>query len=115
MIMRMRIRTLLGLVLLVALALAAFTWYIHVPPWHPSGGMIGWSQAAIESKLGAPAQVFDYDIPSPVAASPMPSPPAKYRTLVFSGLDGHFVARLQASSQGYVCFRSSWAEGGTYY
>ena len=113
--MRIRLRTLLGLVLVVALGLAAYASYVHVPPWHPSGGMIGWSQAAIESRLGPPSQVFEYDIPTPLDPPAPPSPPGAYRTLVFSGFDGHFVARLKAADQGYVCFRSSWFEKETYY
>jgi hypothetical protein len=113
--MRIRLRTLLGLVLVVALALKAYASYMHVPPWHPSGGMIGWSQKAIESRLGPPDQVFESDVSFPVAQSAGPSPPGTYRTLVFSGEDGHFVVRLKAAANGYVCFRSSWVETGTFY
>ena len=113
--MRIRLRSLLGIVLAVALALAAYASYVHVPPWHPSGGMIGWSQKAIESRLGAPYQVFEHDIRTPDEQSAGPSPPGTYRTLVFNCDDGHFVVRLKAAAKGYVCFRSSWVEAGTYY
>ena len=101
--------------LAVAVALAAYARYVHAPPWHASGGMIGWSQEAIESRLGAPDQVFEYDSPTPDEQSAGPSAPGTYRTLIFSGYDGHFVVRLKAAARGYACFRSSWLEAGMYY
>jgi hypothetical protein len=113
--MRIRLRTLLGFVLGIALALAFCTSYVVIPPWERAGGMIGWSQAAIESRLGPPAQVFEYDVPDPHAQSIRPRPPGTYRTLVFSRFDGRFVAWLKAEETGYVCFGSSWVEKGTYY
>jgi hypothetical protein len=77
--------------------------------------MIGWSQAAIESRLGPPSQVFEYDIPDPPAHPVGPTPDETYRTLVFRSFDGRFVVWLKAEAQGYVCVRSSWVEKGTYY
>jgi hypothetical protein len=111
----MRLRTLLGLVIAVALALAAYKWFVHVPPWHSSGGMIGWSQKAIEARLGAPYQFLEEDTPTPDEQSARPSLPGTYRTLYFRSDDGHFVVRLKATAEGYVCFRSSWVEARTYY
>jgi hypothetical protein len=113
--MRIRLKTLLGLVLAIALVLAFYASYVHRPPWHRSGGMIGWSQAAIESRLGPPSQVFEYDVPDPHAQSIRPTPDGTYRTLVFRSFDGRFVVWLKAEAQGYVCVRSSWVEKGTYY
>jgi hypothetical protein len=113
--MRIRLRTLLALVFVTALALAAYKWFMYAPPWDASGGMIGWSESAIESRLGAPFEIFEYDIPDPPAKFGPPNPPGTYRTLVFRGSDGHFVARMKASTQGYVCFISAWVEKETYY
>src|SRR5690348_18217506 len=111
--MRIRLRTLLGFVLGIALALKFYASVIHVPPWHRAGGMIGWSQAAIESRLGPPSEVFERDVPDPHAQSIRPRPPGTYRTLVFSRFEGRFVAWLKAEENGYVCFGSSWLEKGT--
>jgi hypothetical protein len=77
--------------------------------------MIGWSQAAIESRLGPPSQAFEYDLADPLARSIRPRPAGTYRTLVFSGFDGRFVVWLKAEAKGYVCFGSSWIEKGAYY
>ena len=113
--MRIRLMTLLVLVLGIALVLGFYVSYVHLSPWHRAGGMIGWSQAAIESRLGPPAQVFEYDVPDPHAQSIRPTADGTYRTLVFSGFDGRFVVWLKAEAQGYVGVRSSWVEKGTYY
>jgi hypothetical protein len=113
--MRFRLRTLLGLMLAAALALALYVSYFLNPPWNRAGGMIGWTQAAIESRLGTPSQVFEYDLPDPHAQSIRPRPPGTYRTLVFSRFDGRFIAWLKAEAEGYVCFGSSWSEKGAYY
>ena len=113
--MRIRLRTLLGFVMGIALALAFCTSYVVIPPWERAGGMIGWSQAAIKSRLGPPSQIFECDVPDPHSQSIRPRPPGTYRTLVFSRLDGRFVAWLKAEETGYVCFGSSWVEKGTYY
>ena len=42
--MRIRLKTLLGLVLGAALALGFYVSFVHNPPWNRSGGMIGWSR-----------------------------------------------------------------------
>jgi hypothetical protein len=112
---RIRLKTLLGLVLGTALALGFYVSFVQNPPWHRVGGMIGWSQAAIESRLGAPSQVFEYDVPDPHAQKIRPRSPGTYRTLVFSRFDGRFVVWLKEGDQGYVCYGSSWAEKCTYY
>ena len=112
-----RLKTLLGLVLCVALILAAYVLYTHTAPWEESGGMIGWSQAAIENRLGRPAKVIESDVQDSQAREIGPSPPGPgtYRTLFFSGVDGQFVVRLKAENVGFVCFRSFWTDKGCYY
>jgi hypothetical protein len=112
--MRIRLRTLLGLVVAIALALAFFASFVHTPAWHRADGMIGWSQAAIESRLGPPSQVFERDVADLHIQSLISLPPGTYRTLVFSRFDGRFVAWLRAEEKEYVCVRSSWVEKGTY-
>jgi hypothetical protein len=110
-----RLKTLLGLVLGIALILAFYVWYTHVAPWEPSGGMVGWSQADIESRLGQPAKVVEGDVRDPVAQQIGPKPPGTYRTLFFSGTDGQFVVLLKAEKKGFVSFRSYWTDKGRYY
>jgi hypothetical protein len=110
-----RLKTLLGLVLGIALALAFYVWSQHVPPWERSGGMIGWSQVAIEERLGPPAKVVEGDLQDPQAQKIGPRPPGTYRTLYFSGIDGQFIVRMKAEKQGFVCFRSLWTDKGCYY
>jgi hypothetical protein len=110
-----RLKTLLGLVLGIALILAFYVWYTHVPRWEGSGGMIGWSQAGIESRLGQPAKVVEGDVRDPEAQLIRPRPPGTYRTLFFSGIDGQFVVLLRAENDGFVCFGSSWTDKGCYY
>jgi hypothetical protein len=112
---RFRLKTLLGLVLGIALVLGFYVTFVQNPPWNRVGGMIGWSQAAIESRLGAPSQVFEYDLPDPHAQNIRPRTPGTYRTLVFSRFDGRFIVWLKEGDQGYVCYGSSWSEKGTYY
>lgn len=117
--MRLRIRihlkVLLALVLFVAMGLRLYLTCIDVPAWHRAGGMIGWSQSAIESRLGPPSQVHEFDLADPHAQKVRPRVPGVYRTLVFSRLDGRFIAWMKAEAQGYVCFGSCWAEKRTYY
>jgi hypothetical protein len=110
-----RLSTLLGLVLGVALVLASYVSFLHAPAWDRAGGMIGWSQAAIQSRLGPPSQVVEHDVQDPHAQSIRPRPAGTYRTLVFSGFHGRFVVWLKAEGEGYVCFVSSWIEKGRYY
>jgi hypothetical protein len=77
--------------------------------------MIGWSQAAIDSRLGPPSQVLERDVPDPHARFIRPRPPGTYRRLIFRRFDGRFVVWLKAEEKGSVCFGSSWVEKGTYY
>ena len=112
---RFGMKTLLGLVLGAALILASYAWYVRAPSWDKAGGMIGWSQAAIESRLGAPVQLAEGDLGDQHARRIRPMPPGRCRTLVFRDFDGEFVARLKAGGDGFVCFGSSWVEKGRYY
>jgi hypothetical protein len=113
--MRIRLRGLLGIVLGVALSLGFYVTFMQNPPWHRAGGMIGWTQAAIEAQLGTPSQVFEYDLPDPHAQEIRPRPTGSYRTLIFSRFNGRFIAWLKDGDQGYTCFGSSWTERGCYY
>jgi hypothetical protein len=110
-----RLKTLLILVVGIAPILAFYVRYTHVAPWERSGGMIGWSQADIESQLGQPAKVVEGDVRDPDAQQIGPKPPGTYRTLFFSGIDGQFIVLLKAENDGFVCFRSSWTDKGCYY
>jgi hypothetical protein len=110
-----RLKTQLSLVLGIALILAFYVRYTHSAPWERSGGMIGWSQADIESRLGQPATVVEGDARDPVARQIGPKPLGTYRTLFFSGIDGQFVVLLKAENDVFVCFRSSWIDKGCYY
>lgn len=112
---RFGLKTLLGLILGIALVLGFYVRFVQNPPWNRAGGMIGWSQAAIEAQLGAPSQVFECDLPDPHAQKIRPRSPGTYRTLVFNHLDGHFVVWLKEESQGFVCCGSSWSEKRLYY
>jgi hypothetical protein len=114
--LRFGLKRMLGLVLGAALVLAVYVSYLHTVPWDTAGGMIGWSQAAIESRLGRPAQVVEKDVPDPHAQRIRPRPAGGvYRTLVFKTFDGTFVAWLKAENDEYVCLGSSWIEKGLYY
>jgi hypothetical protein len=115
--LQFRLNALLGLVLCVALILAAYVWYTHTAPWEASGGMIGWNQTAIESRLGRPAKVLEGDVEDFQAQEigPRPPGPGTYRTLFFRGIDGQFVVRLKAENEGFVCFRSLWTDKACYY
>ena len=110
-----RLKTLLSLVLGIALVLAFYVRCTHVAAWERYGGMIGWSQADIESRLGGPAKVVEGDVRDLEAQKIGPTPPGRYRTLFFSGIDGEFVVLLKAENDGFVCFRSSWTDKGCYY
>jgi hypothetical protein len=110
-----RLKTLFGLVVGVALILAAYVWYTHTAPWEASGGMIGWSQAYIEDRLGPPARVVEGDVPDPHAQKIRLRPPGSYRTLFFRGSDGQFIVWLKEGSDGFACFGSSWTDKGCYY
>ncbi len=110
--MRIRIglKALLVLVVFVAVGLRLF-----LPFWERAGGMIGWTQSAIEARLGPPSQVYEFDVADPHAQTIRPRVPGVYRTLVFSRLDGRFVAWMKAEAQGYTCFGSSWSDKRVYY
>lgn len=112
---RFGLKTMLGIVLAIALFIGFYVTFLQNPPWHRAGGMIGWSQTAIEARLGPPSQVFEYDIPTPPDQFGPPRPAGTYRTAVFTSFNGRFVVRLKAEARGYVCFRSSWVEKGCYY
>jgi hypothetical protein len=110
-----RLKTLLGLVVGVALILAAYVWHTHTAPWEASGGMIGWSQAAIEDRLGPPARAVEGDVPDPHAQKIRPRHPGSYRTVFFCGSDGQFIVWLNEGSDGFVYFGSSWTDKGCFY
>src|SRR5262245_13013864 len=108
--------TLLGLVAVCAIGLAAYARHrgsrTH---WERTGGMIGWSQGAIESRLGPPAETFDVELPDANGQIGRPAPPGSCRTLIFRTFDGTFVVWLSEGNGGHRCFRSKWAERNTYY
>jgi hypothetical protein len=108
-------KSLLGLVLGAALVLACYVWFVRVPAWDRAGGMIGWSQASIESRLGPPAQVLEGDVGDANARKIRLKPPGACRTLVLRNFDGEFVVRLTAERERFVCFGSSWVNKGVYY
>jgi hypothetical protein len=112
---RFRLKTLLGLVLGVALILAFYASFLRYPPWEKAGGMIGWSQSRIELRLGKPAVMVEGDVQDAHAQKIRPRPPGTYRTLVFHNLDGEFVVWLKAEDDGFFCFGSSWVEKRRYY
>jgi hypothetical protein len=113
---RFRLTALLLAVLVIALGLAAVVRYRQSStPWEVAGGMIGWSQTAIESRLGPPARVIEGDAGDADAKQLRPKPPGRCRTLVFRDFDGEFVVRLAAEGDRFVCFGSSWTEKRRYY
>jgi hypothetical protein len=77
--------------------------------------MIGWSQAAIESRLGAPTEVVQVELPDANGQQLRPAPPGPCRTLTYRTFDGTFVVWLNGGNGGYSCFRSKWAERSMYY
>src|SRR4051794_32630372 len=104
--LRFRITTLLGLVLLFAVGLSAYIQY-RAPrtPWERAGGMIGWSQTAIESELGSPDEVVDGDAPDPHAQRSRLRLPGTYRTFVYRTFDGRFVVWMRDAADGsFECF-----------
>ena len=112
---RFGMKTLLGLVLVAALTLAGYARFARVPAWDRTGGMIGWSQASIEARLGPPALVVEGDVGDANAQKVRPKPPGSCKTLVFRTFDGEFVVRLKAEKDQFVCFGSSWTNKGRYY
>jgi hypothetical protein len=112
---RFGLKTMLGLILGIALVLAAYVSFLQNPPWQRAGGMIGWSQAALESRLGKPSRAFEYSLPDPHGQPILLNTTGPYRTLVFSRFDGVFIAWLEKRDRGYVCARSSWSDRQTYY
>jgi hypothetical protein len=77
--------------------------------------MIGWTQAAIESKLGPPTEIVERELPDAEGQQLRPAPPGHCRTLIFRTFDGTFVAWMTEADGESTCFRSMWAEGNTYY
>jgi hypothetical protein len=111
-----RITTLLLAVLVMALGLAGYIRYRQSrTAWEVTGGMIGWKQGAIESRLGSPFLVVEGDVADSNARQLRVRPPGKCRTLVFRNLDGEFIVRLIAEGDDYVCFGSYWTEKQRYY
>jgi hypothetical protein len=107
----------LGLVLVIAVILAAWTQYRQANvPWHRTGGMIGWSEAQIVARLGQATHTIESDVTDPVALAIGPPPATgSFRTLIFDTIDGKFVARLNSGGGAFTCFRSFWAERNWYY
>ena len=107
----------LGLVLVIAVILTAWTQYRQAnAPWHRTGGMIGWSEAQIVAGLGQATRTIESDVTDPVALAIGPPPAAgTFRTLVFDTIDGKFVARLNSAGGAFICFRSFWVERNCYY
>jgi hypothetical protein len=112
---RFSIKTLLGIVLVAAMILAAYVRIRPGPTWNQVGGMIDWSQAAIESRLGPPTLVVEGDAGDANARQIRLRPPGACRTLVFRTFDGEFVVRLKLAKDEFVCFGSSWTNKGIYY
>ena len=113
---RLRLTTLLVAVAICAVGLSAYVRYRAArTPWERTGGMIGWSQAAIESRLGPPTEAVPVELPDPLGRRARPTPPGPCRTLIYRTFDGTFVVWLNAGPGGFSCFRSRWAERNTYY
>jgi hypothetical protein len=115
--LRISLRSLLGLVLVIAVILAGWTHYRQANvPWQRVGGMIGWNEAQIVARLGPPARTIESDVTDPVmlAIGPPPST-GSFRTLIFDTIDGTFVARLNSDGSAFTCFRSIWVERNCYY
>ena len=75
--LRMSVRSMLGLVLVIAVILAVWTQYRQANvPWHRTGGMIGWSEAQIVARLGQPTRTIESDVTDPVALAIGPPPPS---------------------------------------
>jgi len=115
--LRFRLSTALGVVVIIAVILAIWARQRQESvPWHRHGGMIGWTQAGIVSRLGEPAQSFETDLADAIGHEVRPSPPkGPFRTLVFRTFDGQFVAWFCGADGTYICFRSTWVEKGNYY
>jgi hypothetical protein len=115
--LRIRLSTVIGLVVVIALMMAVWTHERQAyVPWHRNGGMIGWTDARIVAQLGRPARAFDEDVADPVGHHVRPSPPTgPFRTLIFQTIDGQFVAWFSGADGSYKCFRSTWIERNTYY
>ena len=115
--MQFRLPTLLCVILCVALGLAAYARYrAWRTPWEKVGGMIGWSQAAIETSLGPPTQVFEGDVSDENALRIRLRPAGTIRTLSYRTFDGQFVVRLNLEGDGqFRCFGSWWVEKHRYY
>jgi hypothetical protein len=104
-------------ILVVSVVLSAYVRHRSATvAWHRQGGMIEWSQQAIEAELGPPTRVVDGDVADENARQIRRRPAGAIRSLVYQTLDGQFVARLKLEDDGrYSCFGSWWLEKGIYY
>jgi hypothetical protein len=114
--MRFRLTTLLVLIAACAVGLAIYAQFRRSQTaWQRAGGMIGWSQAAIESRLGPATETIEGELPDTEGQTIRPAPVGPCRTLIFRTFDGTFVAWMATADGGSTCFRSMWAEQNTYY
>jgi hypothetical protein len=115
--LRFRVAGLLVFILVVAVDMAAYVRYRQSrTPWEQAGGMIGWSQAAIDTRLGLPSAVIEEDAPDEHAQKSRPMSGGTFRTLTYRTFDGLFVVWLQPGSDGrFKCVRSKWADKQPYY
>ncbi len=114
--MRFRLSALLALVAACAVGLAIYAPYRRSQTaWQRAGGMIGWTQAAIESRLGPATEMIEGELPDADGQQIRPAPAASCRTLIFRTFDGTFVAWLAEVDGQSTCFRSMWAERNAYY
>jgi len=114
---RFRLTALLGFVVVSALGFTAFKRYQDSrAAWDRFGGMIGWTQPAIEAQLGPPQQIVEADLADEHEQNIRVRVPGVYRTCTYQNFDGHFVVWYrQAKNGGFDCFGSKWAEKRTYY
>lgn len=113
--MKLRLSALIALVFAIALGLAFYTTFLRAVPWDQAGGMIGWTQAAMESRLGPPDQVIERDVVDAHSQKIRPRTPGTYRTLLFDSMHGRFIAWMKQEKDRYVCVSSSWVDKGLYY
>ncbi len=112
-----QLTALLGFVVVCAIGSVAFKRYRETHAiWEQFGGMNGWSQAAIEARLGPPRQVIEGDAPDEHEQKITPRSPGVYRTCQYQNFDGHFVVWYRQTKQGgFDCFGSKWVEKRRYY
>lgn len=84
--------------------------------WEQFGGMNGWSQAAIEARLGPPQEVIEGDLPDEDEQKIRVRTPGIYRTCTYKNLSGHLIVWYrQTKPGGYDNFGSKWVEKNRYY